>query len=88
MSGEILKSRNYLVWYIPGILNGGMLRNIDQKALYQFAVEIGQEKPLDIKNTAFRIVNSLYIPKVRGAKHTYENAMVVRRDGYQLEVDI
>lgn len=88
MSGEILKSRNYLVWYIPGILNGGMLRNIDPKALYQFSVEIGQERPLEIDKTAFRIVNSLYIPKVRGAKHTYENAMVVRRDGYQLEVDI
>ncbi len=88
MSGEIMKSGNYLVWYIPGILNGGMLQNVDPKALYQFSVEIGQEKPLDIKETAFRIVNSLYIPKVEGTHHIYENAMVVRRDGYQLEVDI
>jgi len=88
MSGEILKSGNYLVWYIPGVLNGGMLKNIDPKALYQFSVEIGQEGQLDINDTAFRIVNSLYIPKVEGTHHTYENAMVVRRDGYQLEVDI
>ncbi|PKP10779.1 MAG: hypothetical protein CVU09_06105 [Bacteroidetes bacterium HGW-Bacteroidetes-4] len=88
MSGEIYKAKNYLVWYQPGILNGGMLRNIDSKALYQFAVEIGQEKPLEIDKTAERIVSSLYIPKVEGARHTYENAMVVRRDGYQLEVDI
>ena len=88
MSGEILKAKNYLVWYQPGILNGGMLRNIDPKALYQFAVEIGQEKPLEIAKTAERMVSSLYIPKVEGARHTYENAMVVRRDGYQLEVDI
>lgn len=88
MSGEMLKAKNYLVWYIPGILNGGMLKNIDEKALYQFAVEIGQEKPLDILETAQRIVSSLYIPKVEGTHHTYENAMVVRRDGYQLEVDI
>ena len=88
MSGEILKSGNYLVWYIPGILDGGMLRNIDSKALYRFAVEIGQEKHLDIKKTAFRIVNSLYIPKVVGTHNNYENAMIVRRDGYQLEVDI
>lgn len=88
MSGEILKSGNYLVWYIPGILDGGMLRNIDPKALYKFAVEIGQEKHLNIKNTAFRIVSSLYIPKVVGTHNNYENAMIVRRDGYQLEVDI
>ncbi len=88
MSGEIAKSGNYLVWYIPGILNGGMLQNVDAKALYRFSVEIGQEKPLDIKDTAFRIVSSLYIPKVEGAHNNYENAMMVRRDGYQLEVDI
>jgi 3-oxoacyl-[acyl-carrier-protein] synthase-3 len=88
MSGEILKSGNYLVWYIPGIIDGGMLRNIDSKALYKFAVEIGQEKPLDVKKTAMRVVSSLYIPKVENAYNTYENAMVVRRDGYKLEVDI
>lgn len=88
MSGELLKSGNYLVWYIPGILNGGMLKNIDPKALYQFSVEIGQEKPLDISESAHRIVSSLYIPKVTGTHHTYENALVVKRDGYQLEVDV
>ncbi len=88
MSGEIAKSGNYLVWYIPGILNGGMLQNVDAKALYRFSVEIGQEKPLNIKETAIKIVSSLYIPKVEGTHHNYENAMVVRRDGYQLEVDI
>jgi 3-oxoacyl-[acyl-carrier-protein] synthase-3 len=88
MSGEMLRAKNYLVWYIPGILNGGMLKNIDPKALYQFAVEIGQEKPLEIAETAQRIVSSLYIPKVEGTHHTHENAMVVRRDGYKLEVDI
>jgi len=88
MSGEILKSGNYAVWYIPGIINGGMLRNIDPKALYKFSVEIEQEQPLDVKQTAFRIVSSLYIPKVENAYNTYENALVVRRDGYKLEVDI
>ncbi|MBI9067352.1 MAG: SDR family NAD(P)-dependent oxidoreductase [Salinivirgaceae bacterium] len=88
MSGEMLKGKNNLLWYIPGILEDGMLKNIDQKALYKFAVEIGQEKHLSVKETAFRIVSSLYIPKVEGTHHDYENAMVVRRDGYQLEVDI
>ncbi|HAN00534.1 MAG TPA: hypothetical protein DCQ26_18220 [Marinilabiliales bacterium] len=88
MSGELLKTGNYLVWYIPGILNGGMLRNIDPKALYQFSVEIGQEKPLEIAETAHRIVSSLYIPKVVGTHHSYENALVVKRDGYQMEVDV
>jgi 3-oxoacyl-[acyl-carrier-protein] synthase-3 len=88
LSGEMLKTGNYLVWYMPGILNGGMLRNINPNALYQFSSEIGQEKPLDISETAQNIVSSLYIPKVVGTHQTYENAMVVRRDGYQLEVDI
>jgi short-subunit dehydrogenase len=88
MSGEMLKTGNYLVWYMPGILNGGMLRNINPNALYQFSSEIGQEKPLEIPETAQSIVSSLYIPKVVGTHHTYENAMVVKRDGYQMEVDI
>lgn len=88
MSGELLKSGNYLLWYIPGVLNDGMLRNIDPKNLYRFMVEIAQDQTLSVKETAGRIVNSLYIPRVEGANHVHENAMVVRRDGYQLEVDI
>jgi len=88
LSGEMLKTGNYLIWYMPGILNGGMLRNINPNALYLFSSEIGQEKPLEMAETAMRIVSSLYIPKVVGAHHTYENAMIVRRDGYQMEVDI
>jgi 3-oxoacyl-[acyl-carrier-protein] synthase-3 len=88
MSGEILKSGNYLLWYQPGVMEEGMLRNIDSKALYKFMLEIGQEEPLKIKETAQRIVGSLYIPKVVGTYNTYQNMMIVRRDGYQLEVDI
>ncbi len=88
LSGEMLKTGNYLIWYMPGILDGGMLRNINPNALYLFSSEIGQAQPLKIDETAQRIVSSLYIPKVVGTHHTWENAMVVRRDGYQLEVDI
>jgi len=88
MAGELLKSGNYLVWYIPGVLAEGMLRNIDPRDLFQFMVEIGQEEPLNVEETAERIVRALYIPKVKGTHQTYENAMVVLRDGYQLEVDI
>ncbi len=88
MSGEMLKTGNYLVWYQPGVIKEGMLRNIDDKAVYKFMIEIGQETTLQTKETAYRIVNALYIPKVEGTHHSYENAMVVKRDGYRLEVDV
>lgn len=88
MSGELMKKNNPIIWYIPGVLNNGMLKNIDPKALYRFMVEIGQSQTLSIEQTAFRIVNSLYIPKVEGTNQQYENTMIVRRDGYKLLVDI
>lgn len=88
MSGELMKKSNTLLWYIPGVLSEGMLRNIDPKALYRFMIEIGQKSAIDTKKTAKHIVNSLYIPKVKNTNDAYENAMIVRRDGYKLQVDI
>ncbi len=88
MSGELFKKNNHLIWYMPGVLENGMLRNIDPKALYKFMLEIGQQKPLSVEDTAFRIASSLYIPKIEGTNQEYENTMVVVRDGYKLQVDI
>ncbi len=88
MSGEVMKQGNYLVWYMPGVLDNGMLKNIEPKALYRFMVEIGQDQKICSKETAFRIVNSLYIPKTDHTNHSYENAMAVKRDSYKMEVDI
>lgn len=88
MSGELMKKKNTVLWYIPGVLSKGMLRNIDTKALYRFMIEIGQKSAIDAEKVAVHIVNSLYIPKVKGTNDEYQNAMIIRRDGYKLQVDI
>jgi hypothetical protein len=73
---------------MSAILDSGLSQKIPQKTAFNFMMKNGQEKPISTKETAQRIVSSLYIPKVLGVKNQYEGPMVVRRDGYVLETDV
>jgi hypothetical protein len=87
-SGEFFSKGIRIVYYMPGLLDGGFSQQIDQNRNFKFMMSVGQQKPLDVNNTALKIVQSMYIPKVEHVQNTYENTMVVRRDGYKLEVDV
>ena len=70
------------IYYMPGIVDGGMAKYLDEQQRNATMISISQRKATPLKLIAFRIVNSLYIPKVQGTNSSYEDALTVRRDSY------
>ncbi len=70
------------IYYMPGIVNGGMAKYLsdDQKTASMMA--IGQKTATPLELIAQRMVSSLYIPKVQGTHSSYEDLLTVRRDSY------
>jgi len=87
-SGEFLSAGIRIVYYMPGFAENDFLDNVDDNARFRIMIHSGQERLLKSDELAHRIVKSLIIPKVAGTWSYYENAMVVRCDGYKPEVDI
>jgi len=73
------------VYYMPGLVAGGMAKYLDEQQKNTAMMAIGQRKITSLKDIAKRIVSSLYIPKVYGANNYYEGVLMVRRDSYRLE---
>ena len=87
-SGEFLKAGVRIVYFIPGFTNYGITEIFEPKEKFRFMQKIGQPNFLNITHVAKNIVKSLYIPKISETETSYENAMIVRRMGYKLDVDI
>jgi 3-oxoacyl-[acyl-carrier-protein] synthase III/NAD(P)-dependent dehydrogenase (short-subunit alcohol dehydrogenase family) len=87
-AGEFISKGIRTIYYMAGILDAGSSKLIPDKDAFRFMIENGQELPISTRETAYRIVSSLYIPKVLNVQNTYEGPMLVRRDGYVLETDV
>lgn len=72
------------IYYMPGIVDGGMAKYLDDKQKNATMIAIGQKKATPLDVIAKRIVNSLYIPKVEGCYSSYEDVLTVRRDSYRM----
>ncbi|NLA25370.1 MAG: hypothetical protein GX879_10440, partial [Bacteroidales bacterium] len=87
-SGELLSAGIRLIYYMPGFAENDFLENINENLKFKIMINAGQEEVLKTSDLANRIVKSLIIPKTAGTWSYYENAMVVRCDGYKPEVDV
>ena len=70
------------IYYIPGVIDGGMTEVLNQAQINASMLAIGQKKIIPLKDIANRIIRSLYIPKVANVRSHYEGVLVVRKDGY------
>lgn len=70
------------IYYMPGIINSGMGKSLDDKLQYNIMMGINQPEILDVNDVAARIVKSLYLLKIQKVHDTREGALLVRRDGY------
>jgi 3-oxoacyl-[acyl-carrier-protein] synthase-3 len=87
-SGEFLKNGIRIIHFLPGFINNGLSNNIDEKYIFKFMLSVGQVVRLNVNKVSNNVVNSLYLPKVLGVQYSYDNAMLVGRMGYKLEVDV
>ncbi len=70
------------IYYIPGIIDGGMTEVLNGAQINASMMAVGQEKLIPLKEIANRMVRSLYIPKVAKVRSHYNGVLVVRKDGY------
>jgi 3-oxoacyl-[acyl-carrier-protein] synthase-3 len=87
-SGEIFKNGVKTVYIQSGFCESGISKNFNEKYIFKFMLYVGQVFRLKTEQISYNVVNSLYLPKVLGLDYSYENAMLVGRMGYKLEVDI
>jgi 3-oxoacyl-[acyl-carrier-protein] synthase-3 len=72
------------LYYMPGLVSGGMANELEAKHIADAKMSINQEGDISIQEVAERMVKSLYIPKVLSVHDSYEGALLVRRDGFCL----
>lgn len=70
------------VFYIPGVIDGGMTSVLNPAQVNASMMAVGQDKLIPLPEIAERMVRSLYIPKVANVRSHYEDVLMVRKDGY------
>ena len=71
------------IYYMIGVMDGGMAELLSPEQIKQVMLSIGQKKLEGPKETAEKVVNSLTRPKIMGTSDTEEGVLIVRRDGYK-----
>ncbi|MCT4636424.1 MAG: SDR family NAD(P)-dependent oxidoreductase [Bacteroidales bacterium] len=84
-SGEAKSAGIRSVYYMPGVVSGGMAGTLNDEQINAAIMAIGQRNTVSTHEIAERITKSLYLPKVLGVFDDLENAMLVRRDSYSWE---
>jgi len=87
-SGEFSSYGIRVIYYMTGFTENDPTIQMDEKTRFRLMTHAGQENPLKIGELAERIVRSLFILKVESTWSSYENAMVLRCDGFKPKVDI
>jgi 3-oxoacyl-[acyl-carrier-protein] synthase III/NAD(P)-dependent dehydrogenase (short-subunit alcohol dehydrogenase family) len=70
------------LYYMPGIVDGGMAETLDNAQKAAGMMEIGQKNRVLPSEIADRMVRSLYLPKVMYTRNIYEGNLQVRKDSY------
>ncbi len=71
-----------VVYYLPGIIDGGMTSKLNEVQIAMSIQSIGQQALIPMDAIADRVFKSMFLPKVQGVQANYEGALMVRRDGY------
>lgn len=87
-SGEFAKNGIRTVYLQIGFGEFGISEKLSEKYLFKFMLSSGQVVRLKTCEISNSIANSLYLPKVLHIHYAYENAMLIGRMGYRLDVDI
>ncbi len=71
------------IYYMIGVMDGGMAEILTKEQIKKVMMSIGQKKLYSPEVTAERVANSLIRPKIMNTYDTTEGVLLVRRDGYK-----
>ena len=84
ISGEAFSKGIRSVYFMPGVVNGGMTSQLNEKQIFQAMQAINQTQILELDTLTDKILKSLYLLKVTAVTESFENMLTVRRFGYYL----
>lgn len=70
------------VYYLPGIVDSGMMSKLDKTQINMSLSSIRQKKLIPVKEIAERILKSAYRMKIPKVRITYESNLKIIKDGY------
>ncbi|MDR2011044.1 MAG: SDR family NAD(P)-dependent oxidoreductase [Bacteroidales bacterium] len=76
------KGRTRCVYYIPGIIDSGMVERLDHSQQKASMNMVGQKKLIPVRDIAERMLKSVYRLKIQNARIHYETNLKVIKDGY------
>lgn len=71
------------IYYMIGVMDGGMAGLLTKEQIKKVMMSIGQKKLYSPEITAEKVVNSLIRPKIMNTYDETEGILLVRRDGYK-----
>lgn len=87
-SGEFLKNGIKTIYIQAGFTENGLFLKLPEKYIFKTMLLSGQDDCIKSDSFVNKIVNSSYVHKVSEFKYSYENAMLLARYGYYLDVDV
>lgn len=82
-SGEAYSQGIRSIYYMIGVMDGGMAGLLTKEQIRKVMLAIGQKNLDSPSETAEKVVNSLIRPKIIDTYDTAEGILLVRRDGYK-----
>ncbi len=82
-SGEAYSQGIRSIYYMIGVMDGGMAGLLTKEQIRKVMAAIGQKNLDSPSETAEKVVNSLIRPKIIDTYDTAEGVLLVRRDGYK-----
>ncbi len=82
LASDIYKQNTRCVYYLPGIIDSGMMGKLEKQQIAASMNMIRQKELIHVKHIADRILKSVYRIKIAKVRMSYESNLKVIKDGY------
>ncbi len=79
---EVYKNRIRCIYYLPGIVDSGMVSKLDKGQIATSMMSVSQKKLINADEIANRMLKSVYRFKIAEVRTSYESNLEVIKDGY------
>ena len=81
-ASKIHKQGLNCIYYLPGIIDSGMVNQLEQNQVTASIMAVSQKEIIKVKDIANRILKSVYRLKIPDVRMSYESHLKVIKDGY------
>jgi 3-oxoacyl-[acyl-carrier-protein] synthase-3 len=82
LASELYNKRVNCVYYLPGLIDDGMIADLDISQVNASMMSVAQQKLIDSNSIADRMLKSVYRLKIAEVRISYESKLKVIKDGY------